>query len=381
MRFSIVGAILVALSAAAVLLAVINNSELTSVHKYEFDTMQYHLRVDDNHLIPGYESNILTQQSRRRLLSTEQYADPRTMSQRIPQPLHDHLFTINPLIRPDGYPWHRWRAPIDGSYPLNVPKFISILGRLGGGEVEFAEVHPKDYVSGHVAVTADTVRAYGTVQVFIVRNGKVLRPDGRTGAFVSLLQNAIGMAKKYEHEEPSLKLVTEGDFPLIYDTGDYPWCGEDLVPIFRLNAIKSTKCMHSWPILSLTYFNDNSNFQLLDSPYRWDELMTRWDTLYPWSTKIPKVVWRGRLTGYTHAEGDRPREKLVEFARDYFDIMDVEAANKNNKIDQDDFQKYVAVLDIDGNAWSARFAKLLCYSSVVLKVKYSFNFCWITIVS
>jgi hypothetical protein len=139
--------------------------------------------------------------------------------------------------------------------------------------------------------------------------------------------------------------------------------------------------MHSWPILSLTYFNDDSNFQLLDSPYRWDELMTRWDTLYPWSAKIPKVVWRGRLTGYTHAEGDRPREKLVEFARDYFDIMDVEAANKNNKIDQDDFQKYVAVLDIDGNAWSARFAKLLCYSSVVLKVKYSFNFCWITIVS
>lgn len=34
----------------------------------------------------------------------------------------------------------------------------------------------------------------------------------------------------------------------------------------------------------------------------------------------------------------------------------------------DDFQKYRAILDIDGNSWSSRFGKLLCYNSVVLKV-------------
>jgi hypothetical protein len=32
------------------------------------------------------------------------------------------------------------------------------------------------------------------------------------------------------------------------------------------------------------------------------------------------------------------------------------------------FQKYVAILDIDGNSWSSRFGTLLCYNSVVVKV-------------
>jgi hypothetical protein len=34
-----------------------------------------------------------------------------------------------------------------------------------------------------------------------------------------------------------------------------------------------------------------------------------------------------------------------------------------------DFQKYAGVLDVDGNAWSSRFAQLLCMNSVVLKVE------------
>lgn len=32
------------------------------------------------------------------------------------------------------------------------------------------------------------------------------------------------------------------------------------------------------------------------------------------------------------------------------------------------FQKYKAILDIDGNSWSSRFGLLLCYNSVILKV-------------
>lgn len=317
-------------------------------------------------------SSQLELQHQRRQLSTDvvdkKYIDPRTVTLRVPQPLHDHLYRINPLVRPDGYPWHRWAVPSDGSYPLNNQKFVSILARLGRGENELGDVHPRDYVSGETHITADTIRLYGMVQVFIIRGGKVLRPSGKTGAFVSLIQNAIGMAKKYEDVEPSLKLLTEGDFPLIYDSNDYPWCGDDLVPVFRLNAIKSRKCKHAWPVLSLTYFTDASNIQLLESPYNWDEIMTRWDQAYPWNSKIPKVVWRGRMTGFTYRDGERPRQKLVEYAKSHTDIMDIESTNKNNTIDQDDFQNFMAILDIDGNAWSARFAKLLCYSSVVIKV-------------
>jgi hypothetical protein len=297
-----------------------------------------------------------------------QYTDPRTITLRNPQPLNDGQYRVNPLIKPNGYPWHRWDAPSDGSYPLNIHKMVSILARLGRGENQLGTLHPKEYVSNNALLTDDTIRLYGTVQVFIIRNGNVLRSKGGTGAFVSLVQNAIDMSNQYVNLEPSLKLLTEGDFPLIYDTGDYPWCGDDLVPVFRLNAIKSTKCMHSWPVLSLTYFNEASNIQLLESPYRWDKIMAQWDQIYPWTSKLPMVVWRGRATGYTYENGERPRQKLIEYVKDYPDLMDIQVSTKSNVIDQDDFQRYMAILDIDGNAWSARFAKLLCYNSVVIKV-------------
>lgn len=35
----------------------------------------------------------------------------------------------------------------------------------------------------------------------------------------------------------------------------------------------------------------------------------------------------------------------------------------------EEFQTYAAVVDVDGNAWSSRFAALLCMDSVVLKVQ------------
>jgi len=34
-----------------------------------------------------------------------------------------------------------------------------------------------------------------------------------------------------------------------------------------------------------------------------------------------------------------------------------------------DYQKYMAIIDIDGNSWSSRFADLLCMNSVVIKVE------------
>jgi len=35
----------------------------------------------------------------------------------------------------------------------------------------------------------------------------------------------------------------------------------------------------------------------------------------------------------------------------------------------EDFQKYRAVIDIDGNSWSSRFADLMCMNSVMIKVQ------------
>lgn len=290
------------------------------------------------------------------------YIDPQTTQRRQQNPLKADDYKINPLVKPDGYPWHRWANTMQqqpDSYPLNTQKYVSILARLGNGENRLGDVSPQNYTQNGVPIDENTVRMHGMVRPYIIRGGTVLRPEGRTGMFVTLVQRALEMAGTLKEQDTRMKALYEGELPMIFDANDYAWCGDDLVPIFRLNAIRSRTCMHSWPVLSLTYFNDPTNFQLADSPYQWDELMTEWDEKYPWEKKIDKVVWRGRITGYTYKDGERPRQKLVQYARDFLDIMDIKPSTAKSKMPQDDFQRYKAILDIDGNAWSARLGKLL----------------------
>ena len=306
-----------------------------------------------------------------------QYADPRTTERRREMPLNDKAYKLNPLIKPDGYPWHRWGSN-GGENSLNTTKYLTILSRLGNGENDLGDITPNQYTVGGIQLTPDTIRLGPKVRPYIIRNGTVLRPDGRTGMFVTLVQRAVEMATIYSSQSPRMKLLSEGDFPLIFDANDYPWCGDDLVPIFRLNAIANLEvCQHAWPAMSLTYFSDPTNIQLTESPYEWDAMMSKWDATYgKFDKKISKVVWRGRITGYTYKDGERPRQNLIRYSRDYLDIMDIKPSTKKSLIKQDDFQLYKAILDIDGNAWSARLGKLLCYDSVVIKVEPEFVGYW-----
>lgn len=321
------------------------------------------------------------------------FQDPRTTIRRNGMPLHGggggggrdapaaSSYVLDPLVRPDGYPWHRWggsgRSSSSSSkndagaenYPLNATKLVNILSRLGVGENELGSITPAEYTVGGAILHPDVVRLGPHVRPYIIRDGTVLRPDGRTGMFVTLVQRAVELAATLSSTSPRMKLLSEGDLPLIFDSNDYPWCGDDLVPVFRLNAI-SRGCDYSWPAMSLTYFNDPTNVQLVDSPYVWDDMMTEWDGRYgKFDDKVSKVVWRGRITGYTYRDGERPRQNLIRYSRDHLDIMDIKPSTKKSLIKQDDFQLYKAILDIDGNAWSARLGKLMCYSSVVIKVE------------
>lgn len=303
--------------------------------------------------------------------------DPQTKTSRQHNPLTADNYKINPLVKPDGYPWHRWIKQESDSYPLNTQKFVHILARLGNGENQLGGLSPQNFTQNGVPIDENTIRLHGMVRPYIIKNGTVLRPEGRTGMFVTLVQRAVELAASLKEQDTRMKALYEGELPLIFDANDYPWCGDDLVPIFRLNSIRDrNKCMHSWPVMSLTYFNDPTNLQLAESPYQWDEIMNEWDNTFPWDKKINKVVWRGRITGYTYKDGERPRQKLVQYARDYLDVMDIKPSTANSKMAQDDFQRYKAILDIDGNAWSARLGKLLCYNSVVIKVESSYVGYW-----
>lgn len=107
------------------------------------------------------------------------YIDPQTTTSRKQNPLTADSYNINPLKKPDGYPWHRWAKQKQQAYPLNTQKFVDILSRLGNGENQLGDVSPQNYTQNGVPIDENTVRMHGMVRPYIIRDGTVLRPEGR----------------------------------------------------------------------------------------------------------------------------------------------------------------------------------------------------------
>lgn len=313
------------------------------------------------------------------------------------------------LQPPPGYPFHRWndRRNLNSmsGYPLHVEKFVNILHRMGQGEMikTTLEEGLNAQRSYH-----DFIRLSGSSYPYLVKQGKVLRPFGQFKRWkvykwhsqghhidwVTLLESAVSMAKALEAKNQRMKLITEGEFPIIFDEFDYPWCADDLVPIFRLGSIVSTEvCTHQWPSLSLDYVLPQRKQWLKDAPIDWDYQFLHFNTQYPWESKQPLAVWRGRYSGYrdAYAQGVLPREQLVILASNNKDIMDVHPVSwkyypddQTGKLMQQssyqlpfrEFMKYRAVIDIDSNGASTRFGPLLCMNSVVIKVQPQFGGYW-----
>jgi len=148
-------------------------------------------------------------------------------------------------------------------------------------------------------------------------------------------------------------------------------------------------CHHGWPIP--TYKTIASSMPTSEG---WNTTIDEYARMYPWHNKTRKVVWRGSLSGalrnYTS-----PRARIGAFIARYGEandhIMDMGITgipDHNVRVDltristngtlappikpMSNFQWYIGILDIDGNSWSSRFGSLLCYNSVVLKVKPSY---------
>ena len=115
----------------------------------------------------------------------------------------------------------------------------------------------------------------------------------------------------------------------------------------------------------------------------WDRTFKNHELKYPWQSKIDTAIWRGSTTGTHLLFDDLPRAKLVKKSMSRPDIIDAgftsfvqgwewqNLSNQTiaaNRIPFEDLMKYRAIIDIDGNAWSSRFTKLLCTNSVIIKV-------------
>ena len=305
---------------------------------------------------------------------------------------------------PSGYPFHRWgSSKSDGSsqqqqltgYPLHVDKFVSILRHMGKGDRIKV---PFEHGLKAQRANEDFVRLSGSSYPYLVRNGKVLRPFGKMNRWkrfkwhsqghhidwVTLLESAVSMAKILEVKNPRMKLITQGEFPVIFDEFDYPWCGDDQVPIFRLLR-NEEDCNYSWPSLSQDYILPQRKQWLKDSPIDWDLQFAQWSTQYPWTSKKPMAVWRGRYAGHKdlYNHGVLPRELLVIRASNLPDLMDVQPVSWNyypesqtgkvmgqskDAIPFEEFMKYKAIINVEGSGIT-RFGKALCTNSVVIQVK------------
>jgi hypothetical protein len=181
--------------------------------------------------------------------------------------------------------------------------------------------------------------------------------------------------------------VTSGGFPFLVWYGDHKSCNhlnwnkKHSIPLFTTCA--HIDCQYAFPLPTYKTIRDSQA-----TSEDWQPILNSYATDYPTESKIRKLVWRGSLSGENDdMQSARWRLGKVVTEQDatgLFDVGLVSIPSRHDHLNLDltevgglakpmhpmtEFQKYVAVLDIDGNSWSSRFGTLLCYNSVIVKVE------------
>jgi hypothetical protein len=171
-----------------------------------------------------------------------------------------------------------------------------------------------------------------------------------------------------------------GSFPIVMQLDDYRGCLKDNYNMTAqvkkslptMSLCRQTGCQYSFPIPGYQTYT----YASIPKSGTWDEVFQQWAETYPrMEDKIPKAFWRGSCNGggFTH----RLDFAKVALAADS-SHLDVKLTGGRwcttgfplapNLTQKEESMRYRATLDIDGNSWSERFPRLLCYNSVVIKV-------------
>lgn len=236
------------------------------------------------------------------------------------------------------------------------------------------------------ALLLDTLRTIRTIQT---------QPQNTTTGQANRYHNtfpsytAITESNKYPH---LMKAIQQGGFAFIANYADSMFCCNTSpfvddkekivanlqVPIFTLSA--PVQCQSTFPVPTYETIKHASQ--------PWGQLIQQYHEMYNWTNKIQKAVWRGAPTGHWDAKMNtryqlcnRTHSSLhpdlfdTKFTRTRHPRTTAQVGHWNesrflaSKMPMLYFQKYRAILDVDGHSWSSRFGALLCYSSVVLKVE------------
>lgn len=222
---------------------------------------------------------------------------------------------------------------------------------------------------------------------------RVLPIEGLMNEALQLLLSTREEERQAQWPQLDELLIQKGhSFPFLMFFGDHSSCDyhnyrdennvSQSIPLFTF-GITALNCWNGFPIASYKMVRDAKR-----TPADWDVEFEKRDKRFPWHRKVPKVVWRGSLSDVKAAvKGETPRSKMVAMANTGLNetsLFDVGFTNRNHfKILHNaslvpikdpirpftKLQQYMAILDIDGNAWSSRFPTQLCLNSVTLKVE------------
>jgi hypothetical protein len=201
-------------------------------------------------------------------------------------------------------------------------------------------------------------------------------------------QKALQVQLVQHHDRfPALvKVLREvGSLPLLFDLSDYRGCligsrsptvvATDIVgaPLFTL--CRSPNCNYAFPIPTYSTYEYADTFVggLEQNITSWNERMEYWKRDYPWTNKTAKVYWRGSCRLGAGLNRKRfVKKAAARTAQTYMQVSPVGTCHKingdPNPSPPEDSMKYKAVFDIDGNSWSERFPRLMCYNSAIVRI-------------
>lgn len=320
-----------------------------------------------------------------------------TLSDYAPRRSSTESFTMIPKFGrpPAGHPWHQWAS--DSIDARLLVKELALIDTLSLNE---SYNDPNMRWDGDNGINATfNPPFYRTLMPFVVKEGTLFHPKRketmlntkRWKHFQTLLFDSLNLAKSLQHVDPRIRAVATGSFPVVLAHSDHVDCNDyrgKHIPIFGWFTIRdASSCNYSWPVPDYHFYSFKKKNET-----EWDAQFEEWNNEYPWSSKQKKAGWRGTMTGPTGLGGDwhkLPRAKLVQrsIINDKNTTMDAgfveHAIAKRSKwekgaigeslmvprIQFNDFMKYRAIIDIDGNAWSSRYGLILCFNSVIIKVR------------
>lgn len=279
-------------------------------------------------------------------------------------------------------PFPRWSGGI-AVEPLAQAVHLALGGALRRGRAH--RVYLIDGERAHRLARATVPNSPGRDRM------PLRRGDRMEGLAVRTLRKLSADPKASERHFPNLMAaIRQGGFAYISNFADSKFCCDSSpyvnevgayevrahanlsVPIFTLSA--PVRCSHAFPVPTYETVKQAAK--------PWQALIEEYRRRYPWERKQRRAVWRGAPTG-AHAADRNSRIRLCDRAERRPDLLDAKLSSTlrsgfkdvddtrylGDRIHMPDFQKYRAIIDVDGHSWSSRFGELLCYSSVVLKVE------------